>query len=459
MNSSQTALLSASAVHGKINLAGLQQDATFLDITVEDVQRRRAVHNVPSSIFTKSIIMTSTSKILVLSGVLICAVLAALFFVFARGAMSESKARSYEGYFSPVYSPDGQYVYFIERSITGTVEQTGPVDIFSSPRFDVQVAKDRFILKRMRVENSQIEELRHLPPSPIQGRHYETIGSPFHVAGTRLRFTEDHKLEFKVCLTIHQEPSAIEYLSSGVWVEGGGAPEITDEWKNSPCSIQGYDEWPLFGDRELLAIRRMHYFPVAIVAYNHVTRDVKVLIKNKDYDQLYPNGVPLQQIEESSVRPRVERVQEVMRVHKELLQKYKAMGMGEMQALLRTGKDMQQLGLYPKTPTIVARRLERAAANGLDKDALFRIPKGEMESGIFPDIEHAIARPGEEIDKSSGEYHTHRDYSTSARLNKFLKAGNTRFYVEYLGETYELTIYVPEEQRVYSPGLLIYPLR
>jgi hypothetical protein len=28
-------------------------------------------------------------------------------------------------------------------------------------------------------------------------------------------------------------------------------------------------------------------FPVAIIAYNHVTSGVKVLVKNKDYDRLY----------------------------------------------------------------------------------------------------------------------------------------------------------------------------
>jgi hypothetical protein len=140
----------------------------------------------------------------------------------------------------------------------------------------------------------------------------------------------------------------------------------------------------------------------------------------------------------------MERAQTVRRVHEELLQRYKAMGMGEMQALLWTSKEMQRLGYFPKTPTIVARRLDRAeaAAGKLDKEALFSIAKGEMESGIFPDIEKAIARPGEEIDKTV-DYATHRDYSTSARLNKFLQNGNTRFYVEHLGETYELTIKRP----------------
>ncbi|MFL6414747.1 MAG: hypothetical protein ACJ74Y_03630 [Bryobacteraceae bacterium] len=141
----------------------------------------------------------------------------------------------------------------------------------------------------------------------------------------------------------------------------------------------------------------------------------------------------------------MERDQAMMRTHEELLQKYKAMGMGENQALLRIVKDMQRLGYYPKTPTIVARRLsqEEAARTDLDKDALFSIAKGEMESGIFQDIERAIANPGEEIDKDSFGYYTHRDYSTSARLNAFLETGKTRFYVRYLGNTYELTIRKP----------------
>ena len=207
--------------------------------------------------------------------------------------------------------------------------------------------------------------------------------------------------------------------------------------------IQGYNEWPVFRDWELEEVRRPGFFPVAIVAYNHLTRDVRVLVKNKDYDQLHPNGVPLRTIMENSVRSGVERDQTVRRVYKELVDKYNAMGMLDNQARLRAGKDMQRLGYFPKSTVIVARRLKRAETRNLNREALFRIPRGEMETGIFHDIEQAIARPGEEIDQLFREYHTHRDYSTSARLNKFLKAGKTRFYVEYLGVTYELRIIRP----------------
>ncbi len=390
--------------------------------------------------------MTATSKSIVLSAVVIGVLLAGLVVVFVRGAVSQRGGTSFEGYYAPVYSPDGQHVYFVERRISGTVKETKGADLFfSSPEFDVFVETDTFSLKRLHIQSGEIEELIRLASSPIEGRRYEKTGSPFQVADARLQFTKERQLQFNVCLTEHQPPRVQEYMSSGVWSETQHVAEISRSWEKSHCEMSGYDEWPLFGNWELREVHRGGgMLPPAIIAYNHGTGAGKVLVKNKEYDRLYPDGVPVRQILEYPRRADMERSQTVRRVHEELLQKYKAMGMGEMQALLRTGKDMQRLGYYPKSTMIVARRLDRAdaAAGKLDKEALFSIAKGEMESGVFPDIEKAIASPGEEIDKSDG-YHIHRDYSTSARLNKFIKTGKTRFYVEYLGETYELTIIRP----------------
>ena len=389
--------------------------------------------------------MTATSKSIVLSGVVIGVLLAAVVVVFVGRAVSQRGGTSFEGYYAPVYSPDGQHVYFVERRISGTVKETKGTDLFfSSPEFDVFVETDTFSLKRLHVQSGQIEDLIRLAPSPIEGRRYEKTGSPFQVSDARLQFTKERQLQFNVCLTDHQPPRVQEYMSSGVWSEAQRVAEISRSWEKSHCEMSGYDEWPLFGDWELREIRGSGMLPAAIIAYNHVTGAGKVLVKNKEYDRLYPDGVPVRQILEYPLRADMERTQTVRRVHEELLQKYKAMGMGEMQALLRVGKDMQRLGYYPKTTMIVARRLTgaEATASKLDKEALFSIAKDEMASGVFPDIEEAIARPGEEIDKSS-DYHIHRDYATSARLNKFIKTGKTRFYVEYLGETYELTIIRP----------------
>jgi hypothetical protein len=128
---------------------------------------------------SRVISMTTTAKSFVLVGVLISVLLAALMVGLVWGAVSQGPSRSYEGYFAPVYSPDGQYVYFIERSNSATIVLTRSADLLFSPaQFDVHVAQDTFILKRLPVENGKSEELTQFPPSPIQGRRYQQSGNP-----------------------------------------------------------------------------------------------------------------------------------------------------------------------------------------------------------------------------------------------------------------------------------------
>jgi len=94
--------------------------------------------------------MTHISKRAVLLVVVICAVLAALVVAFVRGAVSQRGVKTYEGYFAPVYSPDGQHVYFVERRTIGTADETWSGDLFfSSSKYDVSVEKDTFSLKRL----------------------------------------------------------------------------------------------------------------------------------------------------------------------------------------------------------------------------------------------------------------------------------------------------------------------
>lgn len=381
------------------------------------------------------------SKSIVLLGLVIVVLFAAVAWTLVRGGRRQE---SFEGYFAPVYSPDGQQVFFVERRSHGTVRQTQAPDLFFNPaHYDVFVAKDTFTLKRLDLQSGQIDDLVQFAPSPLEGQKYEAIGNPLKSASARLRFTKKG-LEYDVCLTAHQMPEVKESLASGVWAEGQHAADVS--WQKKPCMLGGFDEWPLFGASELIVVRSDRaFFPVAIVAYNHDTNALNVLVKNKDYDRVFPKGVPLQQVVQSSRRQDMERMRTMLRTHEELLQKYKSMGMTEVQALLRTGKDMQSLGYYPKTPTMIARRLspdeaEKAEAGG---DGFFTIAKGEMDAGLFQDIERAINKPGEETDKTSDGYFTHRDYTTSARLNAYLNTGKTQFFVQYLDNTYEVTIKKP----------------
>src|ERR1043165_5927844 len=388
--------------------------------------------------------LSHMSKSIVLLIVGTCALLGVLGWVGMR-VVGQLGKQTYAGYLAPVYSADGQYVYFVERRVTGAAKVIkDPGFIFGgAPTYAVSVAKDAFSLKRLHVQSGKIEELVALSPSPIEGRNYESQGNMFQFPNAWLRFTKEGQLEFSACLKTQKIPTEKEYSSSGVWTEAQHAAKISHSWEESQCGA-GYNEWPLFGDWELMEVHgEPDYFTVAIVAYNHVTKEVKALVTNSRYDFLYPQGVPLRQIQESSRRQEMERIQAITRTREELLQKYKAMGLGEVQTELRIGKDLQRLGYYPRSTTIVARRLSRDEVPKIDKNALFSIAKEEMASGIFLDIEKAIASPGEEIDHHTDGYLIHRDYTTSARLNAYLKTGKTQFYVRFLGETYEMTIKKP----------------
>ena len=381
--------------------------------------------------------MKVSRKKFLLPVLLICAVVA-VGWACMRGGME-----SYEGYFAPVYSPDGQYVYFVERQTRGDARVTEMGGLFSDAKYDVFVAKDTFTLNRLNLATGRVEELIRLAPSPLEGRRYEARGQPFESAEARLRFTKEKQLEFGVCLTAYQMPVAKNYWSSGVWVEPQRAAMDLRSWQDSYCQTGGFDESTISGDWEVMQVNGgRHWFPVAIVAFNHITRNVKVLVKSNDYDRAYPTGVAVTELEKNSRRALIEHHQKVNRTYEALMQQYKAQGMSDIEAELQTGKEMERLGYYPKSTKIVARRLSSAEAAKINKAALFTIVKPEMASGIFPDIEKAIASPGEEIDQD-GEYHIHRDYSNSARLNAFLSSGKTQFYVRYLDQTYELTIKKP----------------
>src|ERR671913_420252 len=129
--------------------------------------------------------MTNTSKITVLSGVAICILVATLVVAFVGEAVSQGGPKSYEGYFAPVYSSDGQHVYFVERRTSGTFKETRSGDfLFRSSTYDSLVEKDTLSLKRLHVQSGQVEELIRFSPSPIEVRRYKKTGSPFQVADT-----------------------------------------------------------------------------------------------------------------------------------------------------------------------------------------------------------------------------------------------------------------------------------
>ncbi len=117
-------------------------------------------------------------------------------------------------------------------------------------------------------------------------------------------------------------------------------------------------------------------------------------------------------------------------------------GAGENEALLRAGKEMERLGYYPRSAYLVAREI-RSEARADSVGPMFEIAAEEFQVGLFPDLERAIAHPGEEVDASMGGYIVHRDFTTSERLNAFLEQGGRVFEVRTGGRRYEVTLVRP----------------
>jgi hypothetical protein len=117
------------------------------------------------------------------------------------------------------------------------------------------------------------------------------------------------------------------------------------------------------------------------------------------------------------------------------VEKFKAEGFSEGEAMLKAGDELEKMGLYPKSPRITARGVEKPAGDHVE----FPISTDEFRYGLFPDIEKAIHEPGTEV-RFWGNYISHRDYETSKRINEYLSTGNAQFYVITGGKTYLMTV-------------------
>ena len=127
-----------------------------------------------------------------------------------------SQVRSHEGYFSPVYSPDGNAVYFIHRESQGLV--TGLGWEFFSPPAHVFVWSDRFSLRKLDTASGQIDILHRWPPSPIENRRLRTYrGRAFTYPRTQLSWVEGAHLEYKIRLSIPVQPGAEQHYVSRMW--------------------------------------------------------------------------------------------------------------------------------------------------------------------------------------------------------------------------------------------------
>jgi hypothetical protein len=237
-------------------------------------------------------------------------------------------------------------------------------------------------------------------------------------------------------LAIPIVPRSEIHLISGTWSPEKSAHRRGD-WAGDAGSRLGPSEPVLAGQIEVFAAKGPEYFPSAVVLLDHRSMTTRVIAQSPAYADRYPRGVEVAELMETSRKKDLDRMMERQRIKRELASGYRAQGMTEIEALLKSNRDLEDLGHLPKSPRIVATRLAAAPASTLP---LFEIAEGEMASGVFPDIEKAIATPGAEIDRSMGKYIIHRDYANSAKLNAHFAGGGRDYLVRFRGQTYRVEV-------------------
>jgi hypothetical protein len=341
------------------------------------------------------------------------------------------------GYLAPAFARDGRAVYAMVRDTRGVTWGFG-WEHFTPPAHAYPLA-DRVRLVRLDVASGAEETLETWGTTPVTRRLLrEYRGRVFNFMSARVRVEPDGSVHYAATLAIPVVPVSEVHRLGGVWSTTPGARR-RGEWSREGWASDGPSEPVLSGPTEVFALPGPEGFPCAVALLDHRTRAVRVLARSAAFAARYPGGPSLDALLAVSRKADIERVEEVRRVKAELVAKYRGQGLSEGDAILRSLGDLEDRGYLPRSPRLVAHRL---AGDAPPPAALpvFEIADAEMASGIFPDLERALARPGAEVRKSTGAYVVHRDYGTSQRLNAYLERGGREFLVRFRGARYRVEV-------------------
>jgi hypothetical protein len=345
------------------------------------------------------------------------------------------------GYHAAVFGPDGRSVYLVARETRGVTWGLGHESL--TPPASAYAFSDVVSLRRLDLDSGAVEVLLRWKNSPLHQRVVSNYrGRIFEYLRASLRLQDDGTLAYRIGLSLSEVPRSRPYNIVGHWPVGAGAPEPAAGWRAGDPGPIGDSAPVLSGDVELIAFPGPESYP-ALIAYDHAAQRYEILLEPPGFARRHPEGIELARIEERARRDRILRLREMRLAEAEIKAGFLAQGLGEGDAILATNREMRRLGYYPKRPTLTARRLAAADLATARPPLRVTIATAEMASGIFTDIESAIAQPGEPVEKVFTDYVVHHDYQTSARLNAHLASGQRVFWVDYGEETYELTITHP----------------
>jgi len=351
--------------------------------------------------------------------------------VLLSGAVTLGRDR---GYFAPIFTPDGQSIYTIRREVSATLIGFGYE--FWSPPATVRVHRDRFALLKVRLADRHVEIVQEFPPSPLEGTRLNAYHGTIYGGGRGyLRWADSEHLEYFLAVTNTDAPSARTFVIRRQWDSKAGNWRAVSNWQPGYDSMGGDVPGQLSGDREVIAVRGDESLPCAVVILREGDEKAQPVLETGTCRAKYGAGYTRQALAEFIHRTDIERVQRMERTYADLVAQGRAAGLNEGAAMLRANKEMERLGYYPKSPTIVAHR--EACGTGAPT---FHISDEEFKVGLFQDIDKAIAHPDEEVDKG-GEYVLHQSYDTSRQLNAYLSEHrNATFFIEGHGGCWSLKV-------------------
>jgi hypothetical protein len=370
--------------------------------------------------------------------VIACIVAAALAALGAASWLRLLTWESHTGYFGPAFSTDGRFVYAVVRETAGFTWGVG-WEHFTPPAHAYALS-DQISLVRVEVGSGKLETLESWSATPVRQRVIsEYRGRVFNTMHASVRPDAAGTVRYEVEMAIPMVPSSEVHRLAGSWSTDEAARR-RGEWQHGGYTGSGTSEPVVVGNSEVFALSGPEFFPCAVVLLDHRTLTARVLVKRPACVERYPDGPPVKALLEISRKKDIDRAAELERARTELIAKYRKHGASEIEALLRTNRDLEDAGYLPKSPRLVAQKVGTADIAAFPALPLFDIAEAEMASGIFPDIEKALAAPGTEIDKSMGKYIVHNDYANSRQLNAHLAGGAREFLVRFRGENYRIEL-------------------
>ena len=325
-----------------------------------------------------------------------------------------------ETFHAPVFGPDGRDVYYLTRDAWGV--SWGPGIEFFTPPAAIIVLGDRFRLQRTSPETGETATIHtwrvpHQLKPKTQYRNYL-----FGLPDCELTW-EGRTLHYKIGLDFL--PNDPPYLTIHEWTVGSWNADTDtiaepETWKSVYHATDRWTEQILSGPFEVI-----DYKSQALILLDSSTQTRRPLrVSRSGGSQLGAEALTAD-LKDYSHRAQLERSRTIRETYAETVAGLRSQGLPESEAMLQANDEMEKKGYYPKTPKLVAAKIDAVRQDV----RVFEITNDEFRFGLFQDIEEAIARPGTEV-HFYGKYITHRDFDTSRKLNEHLDAGNRTFIVK-----------------------------